>query len=143
MAHVLDRSTGGYEIAAKSTDRFTFFPINYPSYPPDIDPNLTTQWEVERFLDSYIAGLRDFYDKAYFNVSIAPEVDGNNPVITGGLVEIKRERSSFARRGPPFFWNNIRIYESKFLGIQPLLYLTLQNDNDFKVKFLAAHVFIR
>jgi hypothetical protein len=108
MASTIYRWTGGYTIPAKSTQVFTFWSII-------INP----------------PGTRA-YDKAYFNVSIAPEFDGENTVITP-LVEVKRERSSGA------FWDPLT---DNILGIQPFLFLTLQNDNDFPVPFLAAHVFI-
>jgi hypothetical protein len=61
-------------------------------------------------------------------VSIAPEFDGVNAVITPLLVEVKRERTFFFDEGPSL--------------INKTLYPTLQNDNDFPVKFLAAHVLI-
>jgi hypothetical protein len=72
------------------------------------------------------------YDNQYFNVSIAPKFDGENTVITP-LVEVKRERASGA------FWDPVT---EDILGLQPFLFLTLQNDNDFPVTFLAVHVAI-
>jgi len=108
MASEIYRWTGGYTIPAKSTQVFTFWSIILP-------------------LPQSRA-----HDKAYFNVSIAPEFDGKNTVITP-LVEVKRQRSSGV------FWDPLT---DNILGLQPFLFLTLQNDNDFPVTFLAAHVFI-
>jgi hypothetical protein len=104
---VYQRWTGEYTIPSKSTEVFSF-------------------WSV--FVDPYHPHT---YDDAHFNVSIAPEFDGENAAITP-LMEVKRERSSSP------FWNEL----GDFVGIQPFLFLTLQNDNDFPVTFLAAHVFI-
>src|SRR2546430_1840483 len=69
-------------------------------------------------------------DKAYFDVSITPKFDGKNAITP--LIEVKRERSFYPRLTD----------FGDFLGNEPLLFLTLQNDNDFPVTFLAAHVFI-
>jgi hypothetical protein len=91
--------TGEYTIPAKSTEVFSFW------WPPDVDAP---------------------HDKAYFDVSITPEVDDINAVIT--LIEVKRERTLF-------FDDSNRL-------INQTLWLTLQNDNDFAVKFLAAHILI-
>ena len=104
---VYQRWTGGYTISAKSTEVFSFWSDIVDPYHPHT------------------------YDKAYFNVSITPEFDGKNAIITP-LIEVKRERSS-----SPF-----RNESGDFVGIQPFLFLTLQNDNDFSVTFLAAHVLI-
>ena len=105
MADVYERWTGEYTIPANCTDVFRFWP-------------------------DLVGPALHLYDKAYFNVSITPEFDGNNAITP--LIEVKRERSFF-----PF-----RTELGDFLGNQPLLFLTLQNDNDFPVTFLAAHVFI-
>jgi hypothetical protein len=102
MADV-QRRTGEYTIPAKSTKLFTFWwPVD-KNHPHDLD-------------------------NAYFDVSIAPELDNENAVITP-LVEVKRERTFF-------FDEPWRSFTNK------TLWLTLQNDNDFPVKFLAAHVLI-
>ena len=92
------RLTGEYTIPAQSTQVFTFW------WPADDD-----------------------FEKAYFDVSIAPEFDGVNAEITP-LVEIKRERTLF--------------FDDSNSLINKTLWLTLQNDNDFPVTFLAAHVLI-
>jgi hypothetical protein len=65
-------------------------------------------------------------DKAYFDVSISPMVDGLNAIKP--LIEVKRERIFF--------------YDNSNSLINKTLFLTLQNDNDFDVTFLAAHVLI-
>ena len=101
MANV-SRLTGEYTIPAQSTQVFTFW------------------WPVDR--DDPHA-----FDKAYFDVSIAPEFDFIHAVITP-LVEVKRERTLF--------------FDDSNSLINKTLYLTLQNDNDFPVTFLAAHVLI-
>jgi hypothetical protein len=67
-------------------------------------------------------------DKAYFDVSITPKFDFIHTEITP-LIEVKRERSS----------RPLRTVFGDFVGIQQILILTLQNDNDFSVSFLAAH----
>jgi hypothetical protein len=90
--------TGGYTIPAKSTEVFTFW------WPADSD-----------------------LDKAYFDVSITPEVYSINAVITP-LIEVKRERTLF--------------FDDSSSVINKTLFLTVQNDNDFPVTFLAAHVLI-
>jgi hypothetical protein len=60
----------------------------------------------------------------YFNVSIAPQFDDHNPVMKP-LVEVKRE------------W----LYVLTGGGhVQTQLHLTLQNNNDFEVKFRANHM---
>jgi hypothetical protein len=94
--------TGTYTIPAKSTEVFTFW------------------WPIANQQE------QKTYEKAYFDVSIAPEFDGINAVITP-LVEVKRERT--------LFFQNVVL-------INKTLFLTLQNDNDFPVTFLAAHVLI-
>jgi hypothetical protein len=91
--------TGEYTIPAKSTEVFSFW------WPPHVDAP---------------------HDKAYFDVSITPEVDDINAVIT--LIEVKRERTLF--------------FDDSNTLINQTLWLTLQNDNDFAVKFLAAHILI-
>jgi hypothetical protein len=106
--HIIERWWGGYTIPAKSTQVFSF-------------------WSIVINTQSAHA-----YDNQYFNVSIAPEFDDENTVITP-LVEVKRERSSGT------FWDPT---SHEILGLQPFLFLTLQNDNDFAVKFLAVHVAI-
>ena len=106
MADV-SRLTGDYTIPAQSTQVFMFW------------------------ADPYRSANR-YFDKARFDVSIAPEFDGVNAVITP-LVEVKRGRTSYPLRDAQ---------TGEFLGIQQGLSLTLQNDNDFPVTFLAAHVLI-
>jgi hypothetical protein len=64
---------------------------------------------------------------AYFDVSISPEVDSPTAVATP-LIEVKRERTFF--------------YDSSNSLINKTLFLTLRNDNNVAVKFLAAHVLI-
>jgi hypothetical protein len=66
-------------------------------------------------------------DKAYFDVSTTPRFDSIHSVITP-LIEVKRERTLF--------------FDSNDSLINKTLFLTLQNDNDFPVTFLAAHVLI-
>jgi hypothetical protein len=60
--------------------------------------------------------------KSYFDVSINAELPRPNQEITP-LVEVKRERGATGDARLP-------------------LYLTLQNPNNFAVKFFASHVFV-
>ena len=147
MAPYIVRWTGGATIAAKSTERFTFWSWVALPYPPpplpdahSTDADDPTPQQVKDYINSYVIHARDTYNKGYFNVSIAPEPDGKHAVITG-LVEVKRERVSSFFWGLPVEVNGIPI-SRQFLNIQPKLNLTLQNDNDFAVTFSAAHVFI-
>jgi hypothetical protein len=64
-------------------------------------------------------------DKAYFDVSITPKFDFVHTVITP-LIEVQRERTLF--------------FDDSNSLINKTLFLTVQNDNDFPVTFLAAHV---
>jgi hypothetical protein len=66
-------------------------------------------------------------DKAYFDVSITPKFDFIHAEITP-LIEVKRERTLF--------------FDDSSSVINKTLFLTVQNDNDFPVTFLAAHVLI-
>jgi hypothetical protein len=66
-------------------------------------------------------------DKAYFDVSITPKFDFIHTEITP-LIEVKRERTLF--------------FDDSNSLINKTLFLTVQNDNDFPVTFLAAHVLI-
>jgi len=75
-------------------------------------------------IDEHHAHPRDI---AYFDVSITPEVHSIDTVITP-LIEVKRERFLF--------------FDDSNSLINKTLLLTLQNDNDFPVTFLAAHVLI-
>ena len=64
---------------------------------------------------------------AYFDVSITPERDSPSAVATP-LIEVKRERTLF--------------FDSSNSLINKTLFLTLRNDNNVAVRFLAAHVLI-
>jgi len=77
------------------------------------------------------SGIMIHKDKAsYFDVSIEPDFDGEHQVITP-LVEVKRERTFFfGEENDPTTFNN------------KMLYMTLQNDNDFPVTFYAVHIHI-
>lgn len=65
------------------------------------------------------------HGKYYFDVSISPQYDGVHQEMKP-LVEVKKERDYTHTAHP--------------LRTEYKFYLTLQNDNDFDVKFLANHV---
>lgn len=79
---------------------------------------------TQQFTFWWSQGLDEHHGAQYFDVSIAVQSDDRNPLMKP-LVELKRESGYVARPSDQD---------------RRVLYLTLQNDNNFPVTFWANHV---